>query len=751
MAIRNHQTARYARWSGYAALALVLSVAGVYGYRAWQRYQAAKQRPNTVPPTVKQSSAEFTFSKVEQERTLFTVTASHTTEFTEGNMARLDDVRVTIFGRAGARADRLHTRACEYMKDSGRMNCVGEVKIELESAEDARKKPGARVIHVTTSNVTFDSKQDLVQTGQPVYFEFPEGRGNGRGVIYHAADAVMHLGGPVELQLAVRPGTAPITVSGAKLDMVSKDRKLLLAGPVRARQGGNELAGEMLTLELDPNFRAQRLLTSGDANFHLVQSGRELALNSKEMEAWLRPDGTIARISATGSVRGQLNEPARQAGGTGAENTLMAERIRIEMDAAGASPQFLEAQGRVQLEQRNGPNRSRLETESLRVGFATDLTSHEARLSYAETQSAARANWQTKAGSGALNAGSLRVEFGNTGKPAALSARQNVQIERRIAPQNTQRASSAQMTAKFDAGGEWSELEQTGNVHIEDGLRVAEAARAVFVRASDTLVLSGASASPATIADGTVRTSAQDISLQQRSGEMRADGGVRTNYRQATGANVVSFNPQQVNISAARLVANTNTGRALYSGGARFWQGEVVIQADTIELERNPERMQAQGRIHAVFPQQSSDNGGAARILWQGRAGSLTYAAADGRARLSDQVVLSSSAGDFRCAQVDLFLGSAGNGPREVQRAVATGGVIVRTQSEGQDRRGNADRAEYSATEGKITLSGGAPTLFDAVLGTTRGDQLTYFLTGDKILVDSVQGTRTLTRARTEK
>jgi hypothetical protein len=79
-----------------------------------------------------------------------------------------------------------------------------------------------------------------------------------------------------------------------------------------------------------------------------------------------------------------------------------------------------------------------------------------------------------------------------------------------------------------------------------------------------------------------------------------------------------------------------------------------------------------------------------------------------------------------------------------LSKAIATGGVTVLQG----DRRGTAERADYVASDGKFILSGGKPTLYDSVFGTTTGRQLTFFLADDRILVDSEEGSRTLSRHR---
>jgi hypothetical protein len=89
----------------------------------------------------------------------------------------------------------------------------------------------------------------------------------------------------------------------------------------------------------------------------------------------------------------------------------------------------------------------------------------------------------------------------------------------------------------------------------------------------------------------------------------------------------------------------------------------------------------------------------------------------------------------------------ASGGAQQISRAVASGGVVV---IEG-DRRATADRGEYTASTGKFVMTGGNPTLYDGSSGTTVGRQLTFFLADDTIIVDSENGSRTLTKHRVEK
>jgi len=141
----------------------------------------------------------------------------------------------------------------------------------------------------------------------------------------------------------------------------------------------------------------------------------------------------------------------------------------------------------------------------------------------------------------------------------------------------------------------------------------------------------------------------------------------------------------------------------------------------------------------------------------------LTYQDLESRAHLEKNVVAQSAEQKMRAPVVDLFFtrsvktatAPAGVASRtrssgstqQISRAVGTGGVTV----EQGTRKAIAERGEYSAADGKFVMSGGTPTIFDAAEGTTTGRELTFFLADDTIIVDSENGSRTLTKHRVEK
>jgi lipopolysaccharide export system protein LptA len=231
------------------------------------------------------------------------------------------------------------------------------------------------------------------------------------------------------------------------------------------------------------------------------------------------------------------------------------------------------------------------------------------------------------------------------------------------------------------------------------------------------------------------------------------------------------------NVSADTLSANSKGGRALYSGHARLWQGDSVLEGESIELLKNERMMNVLGNVRAVFPQASGNaavsNSAAQKrpVLWHAQSSRLTYWDQENRARLEQNVIVQSPDEKISSAAMELYFtranaagsigvtgGTSSNfspngratavaGAQQISRAVATGGVTVQQG----ERRATADRGEYTAADGKFVMSGGTPTIVDASSGTTSGRQLTFFLADATIIVDSESGSRTLTKHRVEK
>jgi len=796
--MKRSEAAKYARWSAAAALLLASLTAGVYFERKWVAYREKLKAPPPAPQDVTRRSNGLTFSKMEGNQKIFTVEASKATDFKDKDASLLEDVKITIFGKTGERHDTIHTQSCQYEKLGGSIACSGEVQLDLASraeAERAAKNPDWAVqqkVHVETRGVVFNRGSGLARTDQPVKFVFPNGTGKALGVEYHSEEGTVRLLRDVQFSLvpprndvagkktASADTREPIHLTGKSLDFERESRTMQLYGPVEAETPTARLHGGKLTLALDAAFRAEKLVVTPGPNGKNPEMESQGAdgpanLSAKTITAQFAPEGWLTRIEGAGDVRGSRR--------TGKEvDDFRAEHGAMELWPKVNQPREMNLKGSVQLRtqaDKSGEARM-LQTSELLMEFAEGEKGEGGKVRRAETLGAGSIEWTDAAlqsgtpGAAAnseavgtkLQADKLEMQFGEEGKARQLVANGNVVTERAAGGKPAQTATAQSGVAQLLAGGGWSQMDLQGNVNLREGDRSGQADHATFVRTTQTVLLTG----KALARDATAETQAPRITFVQTTGEIRAEGGVRSTEFPAKGSGA-QLAAVPANISSDAMQANSKTGRALYTGHARLWQGDSVMEANSIELLREARVMNAIGNVRAVFPQapgQSPSQTVAVQAgpkkprLWHVTAGTLTYLDAESRAHLEKNVVAHSAEQIMHAAVVDLYFtraekphsnGASGSataspaaGGQQVSRAVGTGGVIV----EQGTRKATAERGEYSATDGKFVMSGGNPTIYDAVEGITTGRQLTFFLADDTIIVDSENGSRTLTKHRVE-
>jgi lipopolysaccharide export system protein LptA len=796
------EAARYARWSVLVALVLAGATTLVYLQRGWVRHVEKKNAPPPAPIDVSRQSAAINFKKVEQNRTVFEVAASKSTEFKGQDASLLEDVRITIYGKTGDRHDVIHTRSCQYGKEDGGIACSGEVQIDLMSAADAQRTanhPGAAkavATRIATRGVKFDRASGLARTDQKVTFTFPSGGGDAVGLEYKSEEGTVRLLRDVHFKLiqaapkaaqskgsqVQAPPATEVQVAGSSLDFVRDSRLMRLHGPATAQTPSQLLTAGEIKLTLDREFHAETLVASGSGVSRPVarsQGARDLLkLEADTLTAHFSPEGAITGLNASGAVHALRSGAAEQ-------DEASAESGAVDLWPWASQPKELNLNGNVLLRTQagNGGETRMLRTNAFRMEFSRGDAGQSGKAEKAETLAAGTMEWTDAAQPGAapaktkLQADKLVMEFGALGKARQLQAMGNVQTERAVPGRPVQTATARSGIAELQATGGWSQMGLDGDVKLKEGERRGEGQHAVFARASQTATLTG----NAVARDATTETHAPKIIFAQLSGDIRAEGGVRsTDF--SSRASAVQLAPAPANISADTLQANSKNGRAFYSGHARLWQGDSVLEAESIELLRPTRVLNAVGNVRAVFPQAAGQSGGKGNSradqqglaltpvpvnapqttpkkpqLWHATSGTLSYYDTENRAHLEQNVVVQSAEHRMRGPVLDLYFTRAGQngsgspsptaGAQQISRAVGTGGVIVEEGS----RKAIAERGEYTAATGKFVMSGGNPTLYDGSAGTTTGRQLTFYLADDTIIVDSETGSRIVTKHRVEK
>jgi lipopolysaccharide export system protein LptA len=812
--MRNQKAQRLARWSAAIAILMAASVAGVYLHRAYLARRERASAPPAVPATIEERSAGFSFSKVEGDRTIYTVRAANTTQFKAGNRNLLEEVWITSYGEQGDRNDTLRTKSCDYVSASsssssassagakqssdssdssaGTIICTGDVEIDLESASDAKihpsaangePSPAAHVLHVSTSNLSFEQDSGIASTDDPVKFRFPTGTGMAVGMRFDSQQGELDLLHDVEIVMQPQSPGAPqappatetaasensasslVVIHGQSMIYRRNDGVAQLRGPADIQDGGSTLTAGTIALYLDENFHAQRAVASGQPQLHQADPQRQIATSANEFTAIFTPAGTIGRVIAGGNVHATSD-------GRGEQDAFDAAHVELEMTSATGQPRLLTASGGTKGAAHVGNTTRMFSTAALEISF-TQAAAHggSARPELVHTLAPATAEWIAPAAASnaaapsmqttRMSGRSLDLQFGSNRQIDHLTGTGGVEVDQDLGAAGTRASTSQNLDAHFDGAGDWTTVEQSGRVHYRDAQGTAEGDHAHLDNATNTATLTGG----VVLTDATSRTTAETAAFAQNTGVLNAEGRVITAELANAARPVANFSEQPARVSADHLVAQRAEGHATYTGHARLWQGDAVMEADSIELDNPAQTVTALSHVRAVFPAaawtpaQPTQSGTKPAVaaapkpenLWHAQGDRLTYWSQKSLGRLEGNASADSQEASIRAPSIDfLFAPVDANNPsgqKQLVRSIATGGVSVRQL----DRRGTSQTADYTVADRKFVLSGGPPVLRDDSGNSTTGRQLTFIFADDTIVVDSEEGTRTLTLHRVEK
>src|ERR1017187_3444557 len=168
-----------------------------------------------------------------------------------------------------------------------------------------------------------------------------------------------------------------------------------------------------------------------------------------------------------------------------------------------------------------------------------------------------------------------------------------------FAPGLPDRVSTSQaLDATFLPEGGIASVVQQGSVAYSDGLSPekrtqAWADKALYTPSDRILLLSG---SPR-VSDGGMTTTAKTIRINRVTDDAVAEGNVKSTYsdlkEQPSGALLASSSP--IHVTAATMTAHNSPAVALYEGNARLWQDANIVEAPSIQFDRDRRSLVAQG------------------------------------------------------------------------------------------------------------------------------------------------------------
>jgi lipopolysaccharide export system protein LptA len=348
-------------------------------------------------------------------------------------------------------------------------------------------------------------------------------------------------------------------------------------------------------------------------------------------------------------------------------------------------------------------------------------------------------------------------------------------------------STSDSVDAAFLPEGGIASITQRGNVAYTDGLQPdkrmqAWADSARYTPVDQMLVLTGRPR----VANGGMATTAKSIRMNRATGDASAQGDVKSTYSDLTeqpdGALLASSSP--IHVTANSMTAHSAPGTALYTGNARLWQDANVIEAPTIQFDRDRRFVTAQGtpaqpvqtilvqaekvqaekvQAQKVQAEKAAESPGSGKNMAKSTplggsspisitAARLTYADSERKAHYEGGVVAKGADFTATAKTADAYLIARSqttnhqslSGPGQLDHMAAQGEVIVQQPH----RRAEGQKLVYTAADDKFVLTGGPPSIFDAEQGKITGVSLTFFRGDDRVLVEGEANTPVVTQTR---
>jgi len=832
------QVYRLRRLLAATAVGLTLVVAGMYFYARWRATDVLKRIPGKIGIEISRTASGFQLSKSDGKRTLFTVQASNVKEFKLNGNAELRNVSIVLYGRDSSRFDQIYGDDFAYNQKTGDVVARGDVQIDLvanptgiASPDQSTPKELKNPIHLKTRDLVFNKDSGNALTEARVEFRMPQATGWAVGVKYAGKSNTLTLSSQIHV---VTNGPDAAVIEAGHGIITNDPHEVVLDHPHVTRPGGTFQA-DRAVLYLGNENEVERILATGNvtsdtradsakrsdsastpnstaANPAIEKQPSEMHTTADAAEFLLEGKQNLLRTATmTGNVHMEQSGPQPMQGDAGrvimsfaGQNQLQKVRAvdgarLIQKSAIQKSPSGHKPAGKGAA---SGPQDFEITAPIIDFAVAQGhilehaVTSGAAQITITQPQAAPAAAQNSAAQATStqrtvVTAGKFDAQFDYAdGRDHITNVHgaPNARIVNSAPGQPDRVSTSDSVDATFLPQGGIDFITQLGNVAYTDGLQPdkrmqAWANTARYTPSDQVLVLTG---NPR-INNGGMATTANTVRMNRATGDALAQGDVKSTYsdlkEQPDGALLASSSP--IHVTAQSMTSHKNPGTALYSGNARLWQDANIIEAPTIQFDRDRRFVTALGTaaqpvqtilvqkekaqtekapagrpqgpaptsgsgIDEKSPAKASPLGGSSPISIT--AAELTYADSERKAHYEGGV--SAKGADFTATAktADAYLlphrqtsdKQAFAGPGQLDHMVAQGDVIVQQPS----RHADGQNLVYTAADDKFVLTGGPPSIFDAEQGKITGVSLTFFRGDDRVLVEGKVSTPVVTQTR---
>jgi lipopolysaccharide export system protein LptA len=763
---------------------MIAIVAGMYLYARWRVGQVVHTVPAKIGLDIQQTAEGFSISKSEQGRTEFTVKASKAVQFKEGGRAELHNVNIVVYGKDSGRFDRISGDDFEYDPKSGDVTARGRVQIDLEANPEGAKKAdqsppekSGNPIHVECDGLVFNKDTGDAFSDGKVTFETPEASGSSVGVNYvektgtMALRSLVAIDGKQSRKFHVRANHGVITKAPSQIVLES----VQLA---RARQ---QMQSDRATLYLRPDNTVERILAEGNVQAEVHGSSNTHAQSDRADMSLRGTRNQLTSAVLTGNVHLQTNGEQPASGDAGQATLYFGANQALEKVHAENGVRLSQNRGEPNLQPakeatagENAPSSglsgkahpgeaTKAQQVEMTAPVMDFLVNNGNRLESAVTTGPPQIviSQPSSKQKTVVTAARFTASFADNNHLRTLHGEPDARLVSSSPGQPDRTSTSATLDVLFAPQGGISTITQAGGVSYVSGTQKGWAERGTYTANDQILVLKG---SPRVVDEGTT-TTAQTITFNRATGDALAEGDVKSTYSdlkpQPDGAMLASSDP--IHVASQRMTAHRSPSAALYSGNARLWQNSNVVEAQTLEFDRDRRSLNAKATppqmVKTVLVQVDSKTGKATPVTIT--SAHLTYTDDKREAFFEGGVTAkgndaSGAVATMTARQMTVYLAAQNQKPAaasfpgisgptgQIEKIIAQDNVVLTEPK----RRATGEHLVYTAASDRFDLTGGPPSIFDAEQGKITGDSLTFYRHDDRVLVEGRETSPAVTRTQ---
>jgi lipopolysaccharide export system protein LptA len=825
------------------AALITLLVAGMYFYARMRIRDVRNEVSQRLPFEISKTANGFQISKSDGKRTLFTVQASDVKQFRLNGNAELHNVNIVLYGRDSSRFDQIYGDDFSFDQKTGNVTAKGDVQIELvanpagtSGPDQSLPKEVKNPIHLKTRDLVFNKDSGDAATDARVEFRMAQASGWAVGVRYAGKSNTLTLLSQVHI-VTTGPDSSAIN---AEHGVITNDPRVIVLDYPHLDREGVTMQSDHATFYLGADNNVERIVANDHVSAETQpekkgtsEGGPPVRSRSDQAEFLLTGKQNLLRTGIlTGNVHVEQDGPqpiqgdagrvildfaARNAGRNEVQKIHALDGARLIQHAVqdGASQPI--AQPAKSSGLASGPQNFELTAPAidfiLSAGNVLDhaVTSGAAKIVITPASETA-ASQKTM-----VTAGKFTAQFAASDGKNRITDMHGAPDARVVnsVPGAPDRVSTSEaVDAIFLPHGGIDSITQQGNVAYTDNQAPdkrmqAWASTAHYTPADQILILTGSAptANPR-VTSGSMATTAKTVRINRATDDALAEGDVKTTYsdvkEQPDGALLASSSP--IHVTARTMTAHHDSGLALYTGNARLWQDANIVEAPSIEFDRDRRFVTAQGTatqlartvlVQKEGVQKAVDQSAAPKSTKSstenpvskpkisgkrsGResqqesqkdnplgnsspiaitAPKLTYSDTERKAHYEGGVFAQGVDFTARAKSADAYLvprnqtspnqssTGLGSGQSQLDHMIAYDDVVI-TQP---NRHADGQKLVYTVADDKFVLTGGPPTgppsIFDAEQGKITGVSLTFFRSDDRVLVEGKASTPVVTQTR---